>query len=91
MPRIVTDTVELTESVGLLNEVTEESAGAMTTAELNVVGIPPPLPGVMVRLRAPMVALLATENSMVSAVDDTTVVEWIVTPDPEMETPVPVL
>jgi hypothetical protein len=67
------------------------SAGAMVTAEVNAVGAPPPVPGVMVTLRAPMLALLAAENWIVSAVEETTVVEWTVTPLPETETVVPVL
>jgi hypothetical protein len=75
VPRMVADTVELAERTGWLTEMTVGSAGTIVTAPVNPAAEPPPLPGVIVRVRAPVAALLATENSIVIAVEDATVVE----------------
>ena len=91
VPRRVAATAVFVDTTGWLNQVTVGSAGTIATAAVKVPCSPAPLPGVMVRLRAPMAALLATERTTVSAVEETTVVEWMVTPLPETETTVPVL
>jgi len=90
VPRMVAETESPAEMVGWLKEVTVGSAGVTVTAPVKVPEVPLPPPRVMVRLRAPRLALLDTEHSIRSWVEERTVVEWTVTPVPETETEVPV-